>query len=174
MKRLRRPPRSFTCLLGAGLLFSVMLPALADDARDAAIDQDMARMKTAMQSKDEATLVDMMYEPIVQAGGGRDQVLAQAKSLADKVDFTSFEINKPYRYFSGQQNDYVTVPTHLLMTINGHHFDSVSFELGIKAHQTEKWEYVDGAGISPQLRTQLFPDLPQDAVLPEHSVKQID
>ena len=174
MKRIHIRYSFFKGVLFAGLFVLLTLQTWADDARDADIDKDMARLKTAMLQKDQATLIDMMYGPIVQLGGGRDKLLAQAKSLATQMDTTSFETSKPYRYFGGQQNDYVVVPTHILMTINDHHYDSVSYELGIKARQGGKWEYIDGAGVSPQLRTHLFPDIPQDVVLPNHSVKQTD
>ena len=174
MKYIRLRYLFFKGALLIGLLMSLTHQTLADDVRDADIDKDMARLKTAMLQKDQATLIDMMYERIVELGGGRDKLLAQTKALDTKVDTTSFEASKPYRYFSGQQNDYVVVPTHILMTINDHHYDSTSFELGIKSHQDGKWEYIDGAGLNPQFRAQLLSDIPQDVVLPNHSIKQVD
>ncbi len=155
----------FTLLIGV---------ATADDTRDAAVDQDMDRLKTAMTTKDYGTLIDMMYEPVVKLGGGRDAMLAQSSKMADIVTFTSFTTTKPYTYVTGNDNDYIIVPTHLLMTVNGHHFDSTSYEFGIKPHSGGKWEYLDGAGMKPQMSDRFFPDLPKDTVLPEVSRKQLD
>ena len=131
-------------------------------------------MKTAMMTKDSATLIDLMYAPVVEAGGGKDALLASTKSMMEQVTFNSFESNKPYTYYTGNDNDYVVVATHIILTMGGQKMDSVSFELGIKSHNGGGWEYVDGAGIKPAVRAKFFPDLPKDVVLPEVKHKPVN
>ncbi len=161
-------------LVCAALFVSTLGHALADDPRDADVDKDMALLKTAMIAKDQATLIDMMYKPVVAAAGGRDHLLAQTKDLVSAVETTEFETNKPFQYYTGKDNDYVIVPTRALMTIKGRHYQSISFELGVKSHQGGSWQYVDGAGINPQARSVFFTDLPSDVVFPDHNMKPLD
>ncbi len=135
--------------------------ARADDSRDIAVDQDIQRMQKAITAADYATLIDLMYQPIVQVGGGKDAMLAQVKAAAGQMTFSSFEAAKPYVYYSGTDNDYVVVTTHFILTVKGHQIDSSSYELGIKSHKGGNWQYVDGAGVQPQIRDKFFPDLPR-------------
>jgi hypothetical protein len=139
----------------------------ADDPRDAQVDQDMQRLKTATLSKDTGTMIDMMYQPVVVAGGGKDNLVAQSKSIMDLVTFTSFDVVKPYTYASSATNDYVVVPTHILLKIGDRQIDSQSYELGIKPHQGSQWQYLDGSGIKPPVRQRFLSDLPADMVLPQ-------
>jgi len=131
-------------------------------------------MKTAMTTGDYATLIDLMYKPVVQAGGGKDALLGLTKSMMEQVTFNSFESTKPYTYYTGNDNDYVVVNTHIIMTVSGQKMDSTSFEMGIKSHNGGGWEYVDGAGIKPAMRAKFFPDLPKDVVLPEVKHKPVN
>jgi hypothetical protein len=157
--------------LFAVLFLTVTGCALADDPRDADVDKDMAKLKAAMIGKDQAGLIDMMYKPIVEAAGGRDHLLAQAQQVASIVEMKSFEYTKPFQYYSGKDNDYVVVHTHLLMSLKGKSYESISYELGVKSHQGGPWQYADGAGINAQTRPMFFADLPSDVVLPDHSIK---
>jgi hypothetical protein len=144
----------------------------ADD--DAVFDQDIAKLGAAMKSSDFPTIIDMMYTPIVNAGGGRDKLVAQSRSMTSSVTFISLDPIKPYRQISGTKNDYEVIPTRAILEVRGNRYQSSSFELAVRPHGASAWQYVDGAGITPQFRTLFFSDLPADATLPEHSTKLID
>ncbi len=95
-----------------------------------------------------------MYAPIVQAGGGRDHVIAQAQAAAIGAQATmvSFEAIKPFRRISGSKNDYVVVPTHTILEIEGNRYASESFELAIRPHEGGTWQYLDGSGLTPNCK----------------------
>ncbi len=115
-----------------------------------------------------------MYEPVVEAGGGKDHLIAQSKMLANIGSLKLVETFKPYTYVSGTQNDYVIVSTHANVVVGGRHFDYRSYELGIKPRSGGKWEYLDGTGITPQARSVFLSDLPADTSLPTVQKKEIE
>ena len=162
----------------AAFLFALLmlLPLLAatTDPRDASVDQDMDRLKKAMLNKEPQTLVDMMYGPVVEAGGGREQLIAQAKALTNIASYSVLDIIKPYTYVSGVQNDYVIIPTHVILSVRGRQFDYKSYELGIKPHRDGKWEYLDGTGITSLARDRFLPDFPASSNLPEVQKREIN
>ena len=143
-----------------------LLPAQTGDPRDAAVDQDMARLQRANQKHDFEMMVNMAYDPILQSAGGRAAVLDRAKR--NMTSFTmDLETIKPYTYLSGVFNDYVIIPTHFAVRIENHRYEYHSYQLGIRPHEGTEWKYVDGTKMTPQLTAKYLPDLPGDAKLPK-------
>ena len=162
--------RSCKYLITAVLaFFAITAGVRADD--DADIDQDLTKIEKATSDRDYETLINMMYTPVVQAGGGHDALVSEAKALGDQIDQSSMKSVKPYRHFSGQQNDYALIPTDTIIEMGGTKNEITSAELAIRPHGSNQWQFVDTGAMNPQVRAMFFSDIPADIELPQRSTK---
>jgi hypothetical protein len=53
----------------------------------------------------------------------------------------------------------VIIPAHQVIEVDTHRIDTISYELAIRARGTTKWQYLDGAAITSEMKDQYFPDL---------------
>jgi hypothetical protein len=162
-------------LLATVCLLFVSLPVslLRGDDDDAVLEKDIATMSAAYAKQDYGTVVDMMYAPAVQAGGGKENLLAQLKTAAGAAAFISIAPIKPYTRLSGAKNDYVIIPTRALLKIDADSYEAFSSELAIRPHGGTAWQYIDGSGITPQVREMFFIDLPANATFPRHYAQKL-
>jgi len=165
--------RILKTILVLALLVAVgAVTARAND--DTEIDQDISKLGKAFQNHDYPTIIDMMYAPAVQAGGGRDQLIAQAAAIGDQGKMISFAAIKPFRRISGSKNDYVVIPTHTIIEVEENRYASESFQLAVRPHGGGAWQYLDGPGLTPQLQAMFFSDLPPDTVFPQHTTSLVE
>lgn len=163
----------------AALLFGLIIfcPSIRADDTDKIFAADLQRLFTAVKTNDFDTPIDMMYSPVLEASGGRDAMRKEAGQLKEKfsaigLKYVSMDSVPPYQRVTTTANDYVIIPTHIVIDAGLHRFETNGYELAIKAHHSSKWEYMDGAGITPEMRSSFFPDL-KDTVLPEVKRKKL-
>jgi hypothetical protein len=157
-----------------GMVFS-----LQADTTDASIDSDVQRMSIATRNCDATSIIDLTYFPLVSAMGGKEAaILAMArvfgmfKSRGMKI--TRFETLKPYTKISGDTHDYVIIPTREDMQIGPHDFETQSYLVAVKLHDSANWQYATASKQVESDRDALFPDLPKSVALPPMRTIRID
>jgi hypothetical protein len=146
---------------------------------DAAVDADVHALAKAYQTGDAGTISNLTYGPMVAAMGGEtnaylkiDSQFGIMKAESEKV--TGFKILRPYLRATGEDHDYILIPTRIDLQIGDHDFEEESYFLAIRFRGARRWHYVWGSPSLPSQSDGLFPDLPKSLVLPAVKRVQID
>ena len=115
-----------------------------------------------------------MTNPDALAALGSDPADAQAAIeqgmsilLAGDVELELLTFPDDPTFVSGEEHDFVLVPTLSAYKLGGLRIESRAFLLGIRPRGGGKWTYVDGEQFEDENVQQLFPDFPLDQPLPD-------
>jgi hypothetical protein len=112
-----------------------------------------------------------MYTPILQAMGGKEQVLAAMPALKEEIkqqqiSMISWKVQKPYTYLKGAGQWYAVMPYVSEMSMAGKKVKVSGFQLGIKKDGVD-WQFVSGDKLTPEILDRFFPDFPKGFELPK-------
>lgn len=142
-----------------------------DSADDKAIASVMERLEKSFLSDDYSYAFDVMYAPIVEKMGGRENLAAMVKSIAAQIKeqqivVLSWKAGKPYQYIRAESRTYAIIPYEAVMKIAGKKLRQESYQLGVKTADSQ-WQFVNGDNLSPDTYRDFFPDFPKNFELPK-------
>jgi len=141
--------------------------ARSGDERE--IDDVMAKLETSFKDNDYAYLFVVMYAPVVERMGGKEQGVLAAQAIVAQMKqqqmvMVSWKAKKPYQYIRGESRTYAVIPYESVLIIAGKRLRQESYQLGIKAAGSN-WQFVNGDTLNPELFREFFPDFPSSAKL---------
>lgn len=141
-----------------------------DPSDDKAIDAVMDKLATTCKAGDYTYAVDVMYTPILDAGGGKEKALEDARSFmewakAQQIIYVSWKTKKPYEYLAGTSHKYAIISSETVMKYGDKTLRQTSYQLGVKT--VSGWQFVDGVTLTQDFFDQYFPDFPKDVELPK-------
>jgi hypothetical protein len=163
------------------LLFFVLLLAILTGfvgrvaaSDDAGLAQEVRSLFAAYQAGDFVYLVDRMYPPIVQASGGREQLLEEvgqimASPQVQAVRYVSFDVLEPRLVAATDVRVYFAIPFDALVQVDGLWVRARGYQLAIREAAGDRWWFMDGEGVEPPVLEHFFPDLGRDVEFPEVS-----
>ena len=130
----------------------------------------MSKLESSYVSGDYSYALDVMYAPIVEKMGGKQQGLASIKEMfsSHHIVLTSWKAHKPYRYAAGAGRLYAIVPCDAIMIIGGKKVTQSSYQLGIKISEAH-WQFAGGSTLDQQNFKEFFPDFPRNIQPPKLS-----
>ena len=169
-----------TCLTSI-LAISVSLVADGETNTDAA-KSGADEISTAMVDGKFDRVIALTYPKLVDAMGGKDAALdatkKQMSAMKDQgVKIVSCEADDPGEVISGGGKDYCVVPTEMVLKTPKAKVTVKSYFLAISSDKGKSWTYIDGSGLTDEMKGHVLPDLPSTVKLPakqEPSVEKTD
>jgi hypothetical protein len=164
--------------LAAGSQPGQSSPAAATGAADdKAIDLAMDKFESTLKAGDYSYMFEVMYTPILDAGGGKEKAMVLAKTIGTtmkehQVVVVSWKAAKPYHYIAGNSRTYVVIPYTQMMTMAGKTLKETGCQFGIKTADAG-WQFVNGASLSAAILEQFFPDFPTTVNIPPMQRNQV-
>ena len=139
-------------------------------ADDRLIGTIMDKFEAAVKSDNLTYPIEVMYTPVLNQMGGRDQLLAvaratQAQMKAQQVSYISWKAQRPYTYVNGKVHRYAIIRYEALFNTPGRKLKVQNCLLGIKV-SNNTWQFLMGDQLSPEFNNQFLPDFPRTAVIP--------
>jgi len=130
----------------------------------------MAKLETSFKANDYAYVFEVMYAPVVERMGGKEQGVLAAQAIVARMKqqqmvMVSWKAKKPYQYIRGESRTYAVIPYESVLIIAGKRLRQESYQLGIKAAGSN-WQFVNGDTLNPELFREFFPNFPSSAKLP--------
>jgi hypothetical protein len=117
--------------------------------------------------------MEMMHPRAMElyAGGDRARVrksIERAFSALARLDarFEDASFPSPPLFVHSRESDFALVPTSIVAVYQGRRIESVSFQLGEKPHDSDRWRYLEGERLTQDKIRQFFPDFPDGVSLP--------
>jgi len=144
--------------------------ARGDNSDDKAIASVMDKLEISFMAGDYSYAVEVMYGPIVEKMGGKENVLAAATNITaqgkqKQIIVLSWKAKKPYQYVRAKTRIYAIIPYESVMTVSGKKLRQQSYQLGIKTADSQ-WQFANGDNLSPDFYHEFFADFPKDIELP--------
>jgi len=139
-----------------------------NNADDTAIASVMERLEKSFLANDYSYAFDVMYVPIVEKMGGKENLAALVKNQIkqQQIVVLSWKAGKPYQYVQGEFRTYAIIPYESVMSIAGKKLRQESYQLGIRIADS-KWQFVNGDNLSSDTYREFFPDFPKNFELPK-------
>ncbi len=150
---------------------SSALLAQPDPADEREIGDVMTKLEGSFKGNDYAYVFQVMYAPIVERMGGKEQGALAAQAIEAQMKqqqmvMESWKAKKPYQYIRGESRTYAVIPYESVLTIAGKRVRQVGYQLGIKTAGSH-WQFVNGDTLNPELFKEFFPDFPKSVKLPK-------
>lgn len=118
------------------------------------------------------TIIEHTFDGIIQELGGRDEAIkvtqAALKQMKTQgVTLTSFELGSPGDLKREGDYTFVVVPTTIRLGNQSGEIVGEGFLLGISSDAGKTWKFVDGNGMTEDIRARVLPKLPANLELPE-------
>jgi hypothetical protein len=125
----------------------------------------------SMLEFDPEGVVDLIYPPLVDWLGGRDQVVrqtaAEIASLQGRgVVVHSFQISEPTHVHQGKEYRAAFVPAKIRCRLGGQEHENSTYLLAISHLDSEFWYVMDGTRLTRQTFRQAFFGFPKSLELP--------
>lgn len=175
--------RPLILLLAALALPLVVSAAAPTKAEKAAIIEQLRAIAQAPITGDADIPLKQTPDVVIQAFGGYDlmkeatlSAFKQMKALGLKIE--SYNVNDDFDYFAGDKNEFMLIRQTTVMRIQGRLAESLSFMFAVRPKTAgEKWKFVDGAQLKPEIIRSFYPDFPrqelpkiQQKILPETKI----
>ena len=145
--------------------------AVSPQSQDATVvQQDVRRANDALYSGDVDTLLRYTHPRIIELMGGEQktrETLKESLKVVREMRVEKLSFPDAPRFFEGQDNFFVFVPTLTIVMVKGQRIESLNFQLGIKKKGQENWAYVEGSRINDSNVRSLFPDFPPGIEFPK-------
>jgi len=138
---------------------------------DKAIDAVMEKLESSFLAGDYYYALDVMYSPILEAGGGKEKGRESIKAVLEQMKekqivCVSWKAKKPYQYIKTESRTYAIIPYEAVMMIGTQKLRQHSYQLGIKTADSI-WQFTNGDSLNPAMFGQFFPDFPTTIELPK-------
>lgn len=125
----------------------------------------------AFRRRDFARMVDMTYPKVVEAAGGRDQMLAsftkEMKEMeAEGVTVLSSTAGAPTQIIHISGSVYAVIPTTLKVKAKDGVFQTEGSMIGISSDGGTKWTFIDAGGKDQKQLKSILPDAVDKLNLP--------
>jgi hypothetical protein len=127
---------------------------------------------TAILSASDDRGLDCMADEVIAQFGGRPVLTAalakvKAEMAADGVAIVGAEFDLPQQMAAGGNKLFAVVPQRVTMRLPNGHIRTHSYLLAISADDGQTWKFVDGAKLTREMLTSIFPAFPEALALPE-------
>ena len=149
-------------------------PSAADEKY---IDAVMKNFGIAVKSGNLAYPIEVMYTPVLNQMGGKQQLLAvarltQEQMKAQKVSYVSWAAQKPYTYYNGQTRKYAVIRYEAVFDAAGKKLKVRNSLLGIR-ESGKPWQFIMGDELNPVFIKQFLPDFPRNVTMPKSQMIQM-
>jgi hypothetical protein len=182
-----QPLSRFTFLYASTMRFWPILLLLASFATwsaELSTDEERALVElvkdigTAYENSDVDKIAESSFDSLVTASGGLDLFKSRIRQALDQqrqagVVIESTAIGKPTSLIAAGRYELSFVSKETVMRMPGKRGRSLSFLVAAREVGGTKWQFIDGAGLRqrPQILKLLFPELPEDLVLPVNKLE---
>ncbi|MDB6076271.1 MAG: hypothetical protein JWO82_18 [Akkermansiaceae bacterium] len=158
-------------LLTALVLGFLSSGALADDYT-ATIKKQAQACADAMIAKNFEAMADTTHPRVLEAMGGREQMLTTVKAAVAKIEeqgfkITSSEIGTPEDVKKIGAMTVSIVPDRIVIKVPGGKLTSESHLLGISEDEGKTFKFIDIGPIKKEQLEQIFPEFAGQLTLPE-------
>ena len=163
-------------------LFSLSLPAAPpalsqqrgapQSERAVEVQNQVRRLVNAVYTADVETAMSFTHPEIVAMTGGDAAARTALGETFLQIEEAGLQLERIYFpsdpvFLDGEVNEYVVAPTAYFVKSGERTMHSISYQLGSRPKGTEKWVFVEGSRVTPELMDQVFPDFPSDFELPQ-------
>jgi hypothetical protein len=129
-----------------------------------------------MKTRDAEAAVDCMPDEMLRLLGGRDNMVsvtrrAFAKLDADHMVAVDSRFEGSPQLIGAGEHTFAIVRTRLTLRVLAREVTVRGYLLGVSDGGGRTWKFIDGAKLSVELVTRVFPDFPPSVSLPETIVK---
>ncbi len=152
------------------LLFCVLLSnsqTVSDNIKSQA-----EKMVTAFKDENYNSLLDYTYPKILEIAGGKVVLESMVKQMmdgmkADGVFVDSAKVGEPGAIFQAGSELHSTITQTVYMKYTGGKMISESTLLAVSMDEGINWYFLDIKQLTPEMKTQFFPDFNPDLIIPE-------
>jgi len=161
----------FALTLAVPIALAVRALAFSPESQDApAVQRDVRRANDALYSGDVDTLLLYTHPRIIELMGGEQrarETLKESLKIVSEMRVEKLSFPDAPRFFEGQDNLFVFVPTLTIINLKGQRIESLNFQLGIKKQGQGNWGYVEGSRVNDSNVRSMFPDFPPGIEFPK-------
>lgn len=145
------------------------------DSDRAVILDELKQVQNAYFSKDFDSIVDLMFEPVLNLFGGKkifaESIRTGLVSLeALGIEGVSSRSLEPGELLDAGEYEVCVVPEENILRVKEKKFRHSSFSIAVRQKGSSEWRLIGGAGLSqnPQILKQVLPDFPDSYQLPKN------
>lgn len=152
------------------ILFSFLITTAQDISVN--IKSQAEKMVTAFKDENYSDLLDYTYPKILEIAGGKEVLESMVKQMmdgmkADGVFVDSATVGEPGAIFEAGSELHSTITQTVYMKYTGGRMISESTLLAVSTDAGLNWYFLDIKQLTPEMKTQFFPDFNPDLVIPE-------
>jgi len=132
----------------------------------------------AYQNGDADKIAESSFDSLVAVSGGLDPFKSRIKMAIEQqrqagVVIESTTIGKPTSLIAAGRYELSFVSKETVMRMPGKRGRSLGFLVAVREVGGSRWQFIDGAGLRqrPQALKLLFPELPEDLMLPVNKLE---
>ena len=143
----------------------------AADPQTERIRQAAKENSTAFTTANYDRLVDLTYPKVVELLGGREKMIELLRRGAEDMkshgsSILGADIAEPKEVITAGDKRFAIVPMIVHVKVPEGTLRTNGFLLAVSTDQGKAWTFIDGAGLTREKLTQVFPDFPSEVSLP--------
>jgi len=143
----------------------------AADPQTERIRQAAKENSTAFATANYDRLVDLTYPKVVELLGGREKMIELLRRGAEDMkshgsSILGADIAEPKEVITAGDKRFAIVPMIVHVKVPEGTLRTNGFLLAVSTDQGKAWTFIDGAGLTREKLTQVFPDFPSEVSLP--------
>ncbi len=143
----------------------------AADLQTERIRQAAKENSTAFTTANYDRLVDLTYPKVVELLGGREKMIELLRRGAEDMKshgsaILGADIAEPKEVITAGDKRFAIVPMIVHIKVPQGTVRTNGFLLAVSTDQGKAWTFIDGAGLTREKLTQVFPDFPSEVSLP--------